>query len=214
MTKLSNCWKPSVNCMATTWRDKLHAGVNALKTIQREAISSMSTSKKEKRTCRACNQTFPLDAFKTKGDALSKGGGKYRQTICRTCSNEQFNAWVKRRRDHLRDAVYAGYGGVCACCGEWREPFLTIDHVNNDGYLDRAQVRHAASYSMYRQIIRDNFPPRYQILCYKCNCGRHRNGGICPHVDPYWCSTAIPSGSTAQAYGVGNESLLPITYGC
>lgn len=22
---------------------------------------------------------------------------------------------------------------------------------------------------------------RYQLLCFNCNCGRHRNGGVCPH---------------------------------
>ena len=31
--------------------------------------------------------------------------------------------------------------------------------------------------------ISRNFPDFLQILCFNCNCGRNRNGGICPHME-------------------------------
>ena len=29
------------------------------------------------------------------------------------------------------------------------------------------------------------FRRRFQILCYNCNLGRSRNGGVCPHKQPF-----------------------------
>lgn len=80
-------------------------------------------------------------------------------------------------RDNVRQLrldVIAGYGGKCACCKESNNIFLTLDHVNNNGFAERANAA-------YRRAKRDNFPPDLQILCFNCNCGRARNKGVCPH---------------------------------
>ena len=102
------------------------------------------------------------------------------------------------RRGHLQE-VFNHYGARCACCGETEPMFLTVDHVNNDGYLLRkANGRRAVEAgSLYRLIIRQGFPEDYQVLCYNCNCGKHRNGGVCPHHVTEG-STTIPSGSRAK----------------
>src|SRR5712671_6871126 len=131
MTKNVNCWKPSMICTAKTECDMLHIDVNALKTVQGEAISSMSTSNEKTRICSVCKRDLPLAVFKQR-DKRRGSIERYLRSACRDCTNAAFNIWVKQRRDSLRDQAYAGYGGVCACCGEWRTPFLTIDHVNND----------------------------------------------------------------------------------
>jgi hypothetical protein len=34
---------------------------------------------------------------------------------------------------------------------------------------------------MMLEIIKNNFPPEFQILCFNCNLGRSRSGGVCPH---------------------------------
>src|SRR5215467_11339214 len=47
------------------------------------------------------------------------------------------NEHVRGRTVALREAVYVGYGGKCQCCGEKEPAFLTVDHVNNDGHLER-----------------------------------------------------------------------------
>jgi hypothetical protein len=76
-----------------------------------------------------------------------------------------------------KDRAFAGYGGyVCACCGETTAEFLSLDHINNDGAEHRRKHRHT-----YRWIVKNDFPPIFQVLCYNCNIGRFNNGGVCPH---------------------------------
>jgi len=82
----------------------------------------------------------------------------------------------------LRQSVINGYGRLCECCGEDQCEFLTIDHVNNDGKDERKKSNFAAA-SLHRQIKAENFPPRYRLLCYNCNIGRYKNGGVCPHEE-------------------------------
>lgn len=81
-----------------------------------------------------------------------------------------------------RAKVINHYGNVCNCCGETNQQFLTIDHVNNDGYkeVDKNGVR-LNSTLLCLKIIRDGFPDTYQILCANCNHGKRMNNGICPH---------------------------------
>jgi len=88
----------------------------------------------------------------------------------------------KRQYDKVKLDVFIHYGGnppKCACCGESGLRFLTIDHINNDGGKHRKLGLTGAR--LYRWLIKNNFPKEFQILCYNCNCGRARNGGICPH---------------------------------
>lgn len=87
--------------------------------------------------------------------------------------------YLRNRRMKIRDLVYEKYGNICKCCKETNRLFLTIDHVNNDGHKERNGG--GSSDRTHRQIIVENFPKRFQLLCYNCNCGRARNGGKCPH---------------------------------
>jgi hypothetical protein len=69
----------------------------------------------------------------------------------------------------------------CGCCGISQIDFLTIDHVNNDGHIERKSKRHAASgNSLYRRIVKENWPSNYQVLCFNCNCAK-AFFGVCPH---------------------------------
>lgn len=81
----------------------------------------------------------------------------------------------------LKDIVIKHCGGKCQCCGEDIPEFLTIDHVNGGGTKNRKEDGSGAKF--YRKIIKEGFPDIYQILCWNCNCGRHINGGICPHKE-------------------------------
>lgn len=61
-------------------------------------------------------------------------------------------------------------------------PFLTLDHINNDGAAARQGNRDTKP--LYRRLRRANYPLGYQVLCWNCNVGRHINGGVCPHQAP------------------------------
>jgi hypothetical protein len=80
----------------------------------------------------------------------------------------------------LRNRTLVGYGGKCACCGETIFDFLTLDHVLNNGAKERSTPDYNLG-ALYRRVIEARFPSEYQLLCWNCNCGRAKNGGICPH---------------------------------
>ena len=107
-------------------------------------------------------------------------------------NNPTLGAIAQRQyRDHwnpiLRQQIFDYYGSKCACCGETEPLFLTIDHVNEDGWKER-QRNSKGNYSTgtldrLKKIIsnmKEN-PEKYQILCMNCNTGKHRNKGTCPH---------------------------------
>ena len=106
-----------------------------------------------------------------------------------------------RRGETLRDVVYTAYGSVCACCGEDEVNFLTVDHVNNDG--NEGRKVHGTGASFYRWIIKQGYPTDLQLLCYNCNIGKARNGGVCPHVSSEGSTTRV-SARTEQAIGSGS----------
>lgn len=93
-----------------------------------------------------------------------------------------------KERDRKRNALfrlkvithYSGGNPKCVCCGESNYQFLTLDHINNDGYIERKKGLGATSLMPY--LIKNNYPSGYQVLCYNCNCGRaHTKDKICPH---------------------------------
>src|SRR5271157_769821 len=88
---------------------------------------------------------------------------------------EQVN--VSNRLRRIR--VLMHYGGKCACCGETGMPFLTLDHINNDGKKDRKYM--VGSY-WFRWIVKNGYPKDLQVLCWNCNMSKSRYGsGVCPH---------------------------------
>lgn len=88
-----------------------------------------------------------------------------------------------RSRRKLKVAAVAAYGGKCACCGETELTFLTIDHVDNDGAKQRANVTgNGRGTVMHRWLRQNNWPTGFQVLCFNCNSGKQVNGQQCPHV--------------------------------
>lgn len=100
---------------------------------------------------------------------------------CEVCLEKQ-----RKRSRELKDIVFNKYGGYrCECCGETIQEFLTLDHINNDGAEHRRQIAKNRSggcgRSLYLWIIRNDFPPIFQVMCANCNTGKKANNGICPH---------------------------------
>lgn len=94
------------------------------------------------------------------------------------------------RRKKLKVALLEKYGNRCACCGlteiyvENRHHFFDLDHINNDGYLDKKlATRRRTSETLYRHALNMGCPENYQILCVTCNVAKMRNKGVCPHQE-------------------------------
>lgn len=65
----------------------------------------------------------------------------------------------------LKQVVYDHYGWTCATCGISDERVLSIDHINNDGGIQRRKIR---GNTFLKWIIKNNFPTDLQILCMNC----------------------------------------------
>lgn len=85
---------------------------------------------------------------------------------------------VQERSRKRRELVLTHYGKKCVCCGEATIEFLAIDHINNDGYKQRKNIK----INIYSWIIKNNYPKDLQILCHNCNLAKAFYGR-CPHND-------------------------------
>src|SRR5437870_9998304 len=69
----------------------------------------------------------------------------------------------------------------CACCGESQRDFLTIDHVDGNGYkTSKALGIPRGGSGLYRWLVRRGFPPGYAVLCMNCNVSKGKHG-VCAH---------------------------------
>jgi hypothetical protein len=100
----------------------------------------------------------------------------------------KYSEYNKKSNLKLKREVMDYYGGRCACCGETELTFLTIDHIDGNGAEHRREMASAtgtrwgqAGAPTYRWLRKNGFPDGFQVLCANCNCGRHWNGGVCPH---------------------------------
>ena len=89
----------------------------------------------------------------------------------------------KKYRQENKELVYNHYGnGVieCACCREKEIDFLSLDHIYNNGAKHRKKVGKTIS---FKWIMKNNFPPIFQLLCMNCNFskGKRKNNCKCIH---------------------------------
>lgn len=97
-------------------------------------------------------------------------------------NRDEARARARNRLIKIRCEMIAAYGGECACCKESIPDFLTLDHTENNGAAHRREI--GGSQSVLVHLRNLGWPLEgYRLLCYNCNCGRERNGGVCPHVD-------------------------------
>jgi hypothetical protein len=106
-----------------------------------------------------------------------KGGLSYWCRSCTTRRNKKGRQVVKRQAL----AAYAGDPPRCQCpgCAEYREEFLTIDHLNNDG-AEHRRAEGVGGSGIYWWLRRNGYPPGFRVLCWNCNCARGQFG-YCPH---------------------------------
>ena len=97
---------------------------------------------------------------------------RYHDSCRKLHKAEYMRAWNQDKRAQ----VFAHYGDTCACCGETRREFLTIDHIEGNG----TRHRRAVGDNTAAWLVKNNFPPEYRILCANCNFSLGVLG-YCPH---------------------------------
>ena len=91
-------------------------------------------------------------------------------------TNKRIRFWINEPKIQ----IFRILGGTCACCGETRAEFLSVDHKNGGGQKQRKQyLNHRGGY--WRDILKDpRLKEKYQILCMNCNWAKGIHG-YCPH---------------------------------
>jgi hypothetical protein len=87
----------------------------------------------------------------------------------------------------LRVETFNHYGNHCACCGEDRWEFLTLDHIENNGAQHRLELMGASRGGgmFYSRLKKLGYPDcGLQTLCANCNLAKLRTK-ICPHKQPH-----------------------------
>ena len=88
---------------------------------------------------------------------------------------------VKRWNDKIRVLNhYSNNNSTCVCCGETWPEFLTVDHIWGRGNVERKRLGIPAGSVFYAWLIKNNFPPGYQVLCLHCNLWSW-GWKVCPH---------------------------------
>lgn len=110
------------------------------------------------KTCRYCGAPEPHNGFfrHSRKAAITR-------RVCAPCSARQ----IRELNATMRVECFALLGGSCTDCGEYELEFLTIDHIHNDGHVERA-TRHPDQ--IKRAILNGTADKaRYRILCRNCN---------------------------------------------
>lgn len=102
-----------------------------------------------------------------------------RNRDCKVCVRAKTQVEAVAYRSRIKARVMAAYGNACACCGEAEPDFLSIDHIA--GRKAHGHSREIKGDRLYREIVREDFPDTYQVLCHNCNFAKGMRGE-CPHV--------------------------------
>lgn len=109
-------------------------------------------------------------------------GNRAKRKIYRDANKERLNEGQRRRNAALRKMIIREYGGVCVCCSESEIKFLAIDHINNDGGIQRKTLGVGVGATFYWWLKKRGFPKEgLQILCHNCNIAKGFYGA-CPHA--------------------------------
>ena len=105
--------------------------------------------------------------------------------LWRTKNRDRINNYaVAYRRERRLETLRHYSGGIpkCACCGETETAFLCMDHINGGGLQHRREITggDGNGVDLPMWLLRNGFPDGFQVLCFNCNCAKHKVG-ICPH---------------------------------
>lgn len=99
----------------------------------------------------------------------------FEKTLCPNCMNAQ-GGRSKERRKQNRIFIYNHFGAKCADCGEDDIRVMTLDHVDNDGAIDKKTKngKKQLTAPWYAKLVKSikagkPLPRRLQMLCYNCH---------------------------------------------
>jgi hypothetical protein len=91
-----------------------------------------------------------------------------KQKLYREENRNEINVRALSSYHKKKKVIYDLLGNECKHCGEQDPIYFQIDHVNNDGSLDRNKIT-------LKKYLEN--PERYQLLCANCNWAKRMNNG-------------------------------------
>lgn len=100
---------------------------------------------------------------------------------CEKCAKRGAN----KSREHyrkVRETVLELYGSCCVCCGEHNIKYLQLDHINNDGNVERRSLPPSIRGGrFYKLVLSQEKRNDLQLLC--ANCHNAKRYGGCTEED-------------------------------
>jgi hypothetical protein len=130
--------------------------------------------------CRVCSRVRSINQF-----YAHQGAADGKRGECNICTRARNKSYKVKTQWHVENhkanklKVFTHYGTVCVCCGETLVEGLTIDHINGDGAQHRKEIG-VGGLSLYRWLIKHNYPEGFQTLCFTCNFAKGTKK-FCPH---------------------------------
>ncbi len=81
----------------------------------------------------------------------------------------------KKYHTNRKNSLFDLMDNKCKCCGEDDPIYLQIDHVNNDGHLERKNRSRRGPKLTLKKYL--EAPEKFQLLCANCNWAKQQNGG-------------------------------------
>ncbi len=83
----------------------------------------------------------------------------------RAANRDKARAQSRAKVTRLRQKIHDMYGHACELCGFSDKRALTLDHIQGNGNIERAEV---GEYGVYRRAVSSHQPGEYRILCMNC----------------------------------------------
>lgn len=106
------------------------------------------------------------------------------KTVCPTCMEARGDSQRDSRKAN-KELIYKHFGGKCAHCNETDIVVMTLDHVDNDGYLDKQSINGKRVvtptwYAKLAKLIKEGKPleRNLQMLCFNCHARKD--------LTPWW----------------------------
>lgn len=145
----------------------------------------------DKVVCQKCSDKRKIVSFNRHRRRLKEGEcavcGKThdrKKTLCKECSDARIEE-MRHKRKEIKIFIVNYFGNKCKECGEIDIRCLSLDHVNNDGYLDKKSSKGNRQvtptwYAKLYKLIKNNKPlPReLQLLCFNCHAKKD--------LKPWW----------------------------
>jgi hypothetical protein len=78
---------------------------------------------------------------------------------------EKYNEQSRKAKVREKLKIYVMYGNSCSICGFSDMRALSLDHIKNDGNIERKEF---GERGVYRKAKSEYRPDLYQILCMNC----------------------------------------------